>query len=146
MNHTYDGKYNRNGSIFTKNSNPFEEFETTLYGHNMRNNIMFSEIEKYMKEDFFYAHPTFTIYTKNTTYQAKVFSIYSIGVDEENKNIKTLDNDAKIQYYKNQSKYKVEVEEEQKNILKLSTCSYVNSKTTPTDQRYFLVSYLNKIE
>lgn len=146
MNHTYERKYNKNGSIFTKTSNPFENEETIIYGHNMKNKIMLAGIENFMKEEFFYSHPSFMIYTKDCNYRANIFSIYSIAVDEESENIKELTFEDKIEYYKRQSKFQVEDVEKQKNILKLSTCSYINNKKTPTEQRYFLVSFLEKVE
>lgn len=142
MNHTYEGKYNINGSIFTKINNPFETKMTTIYGHNNKNEIMFASIEKFMDEKFFSNHNTFKIYTKFKTYDAKVFSIYSIGVKEESTNIKNLSFEEVIEYYKNQSKFKVENAEMPEKIVKLSTCSYINNKVKPTDQRYFLVASL----
>lgn len=37
LKHSYDKKYNSNGSIFTTNINPFIDEETIIYGHNMKN-------------------------------------------------------------------------------------------------------------
>ena len=31
LKHSFDGKYNNNGSIFTLNNNPFQDYETVLY-------------------------------------------------------------------------------------------------------------------
>ena len=107
---------------------------------------MFSSIGKYMNEQFFYEHSTFNIYTKNQNYIAKAFSIYSIGVNIEENNIKALNFDEEIEYYKNSSKYFINNIGEIKKIVKLSTCSYLNNLTTPTNQRYFLVAKLEKVE
>ena len=142
MNHTYEGKYNINGSIFTKINNPFETKITTIYGHNNKNEIMFSGIEKFMDEEFFSNHNTFKIYTKSKIYDAKVFSIYSIGVKEESNNIKNLSFEESIEYYKSQSRFKQELGEIPKNIVKISTCSYLNNKARPTNQRYYLIASL----
>ena len=43
LKHNYMKEYNSNGSIFTINNLPFEDKETIVHGHNMRNGIMFSE-------------------------------------------------------------------------------------------------------
>lgn len=145
INHTYKKKYNKNGSIFTKTNNPFNTEETIIYGHNNKNHIMFGDIEKYMDENFFYNHNIFKIYTKSQNYNAKVFSIYSIGAREECNNIKSLNFDECIEYYKKQSKFNVENQNEKK-IIKLSTCSYLNNKATPTNQRYYLIAFLENIE
>ena len=86
MNHSFNGEYNKNGSIFTLNNNPFQEIETIIYGHNMRSGLMFSELSKYMNEEFLNEHLNFEIYTKNANYKATIFSCYSIGINkEENK-------------------------------------------------------------
>lgn len=142
MNHTYQKKYNANGSIFTKTPNPFKSKETIIYGHNNRNGLMFAGIQNFMNEEFFYNHQTFKIYTKATIYDAKVFSIYSIGVAEESKNIKNLSFEETIEYYIKQSRFKIDDLETPTNIVKLSTCSYLNNKARPTNQRYYLIASL----
>lgn len=147
LNRSYDGKYNKNGSIFTLNNNPFQDNVSIIYGHNMKNGTMFSELSKYMKKDFFNEHKYFKIYTKDNTYQATIFSCYSIGIDEEEKNIKLLDFEEEVDYYKNASIYSAEENiGEIKKIIKLSTCSYLNNHTTPTDKRLFIVAKIEIID
>ena len=146
LKHSYNGKYNANGSIFTLNSNPFVEDETIVYGHNMKNKKMFSQLDQYMKEDFFYKHSTFNIYTKNQNYKATIFSFYSINVYEEENNIKTLNLSEKIEYYKMKSRYRVKNLDKIDKIIKLSTCSYFNNHSVPTDQRYYVIAKLEKID
>lgn len=146
LKHSYDGKYNNNGSIFTLNDNPFQDNTTIIYGHNMKSGIMFSELAKYLDKDFFYEHSSFEIYTKKQNYKATIFSCYSIGVNIEENNIKLLDFREEIEYYKNKSKYSVKNIGEIKKIVKLSTCSYLNNHTTPTDQRYYIVAKIEIIE
>ena len=146
LKHSFNGKYNINGSIFTLNDNPFQDNETIIYGHNMKSGIMFSELGKYMEKDFLKEHPDFEIYTRNQNYKATIFSCYSIGVNKEENNIKSLSYEEEIEYYKKASKYYIENINEIKNIVKLSTCSYLNNHTTPTDQRYYIVAMLEKID
>lgn len=145
LKHSFNKKYNTNGSLFTMNSNPFKEIETTIYGHNMRNGIMFSELSEYLNEEFFYTHINFEIYTQEQNYTATVFSSYSIGVNIEENNIKLLDFDEEIEYYKNASKYSVPDIGNVKKIVKLSTCSYLNNREIPTNQRYYIVAKLENI-
>lgn len=145
LKHSFGGKYNNNGSIFTLNNNPFQDYETVLYGHNMKSGIMFSELGKYMNKEFFDKHSSFEIYTKNQNYKATVFSCYSIGINKEENNIKLLDFEEQVEYYKKASKYSVDNVSEIKKIVKLSTCSYLNNHTTPTDQRYCIVAKLEKV-
>lgn len=145
LKHSFGGKYNNNGSIFTLNNNPFQDYETVLYGHNMKSGIMFSELGKYMNKEFFDKHSSFEIYTKNQNYKATVFSCYSIGINKEENNIKLLDFEEQVEYYKKASKYSVDNVGEIKKIVKLSTCSYLNNHTTPTDQRYYIVAKLEEV-
>ena len=145
LKHSFGGKYNNNGSIFTLNNNPFQDYETVLYGHNMKSGIMFLELGKYMNKEFFDKHSSFEIYTKNQNYKATVFSCYSIGINKEENNIKLLDFEEQVEYYKKASKYSVDNVSEIKKIVKLSSCSYLNNHTTPTDRRYYIVAKLEKV-
>ena len=140
LKHSFGGKYNNNGSIFTLNNNPFQDYETVLYGHNMKSGIMFSELGKYMNKEFFDKHSSFEIYTKNQNYKATVFSCYSIGINKEENNIKLLDFEEQVEYYKKASKYSVDNVSEIKKIVKLSTCSYLNNHTTTRDLWYDIVA------
>ena len=146
LKHSYNEKHNNNGSIFTLNADPFNDENTVIYGHNMKNGTMFSELSKYMNKNFFDEHSTILIYTKNQNYKATVFSCYSIGVNQEEKNIKELGFEDEIEYYKKANKYKVNNMENIKKIIKLSTCSYLNNHTTPTNQRYYIIAMLEKVE
>lgn len=140
MNHSYDKKYNKNGSIFTTNDAPFIEQETVIYGHNMKNGTMFSELGKYLKKDFLDSNNIIKIYTPTGDYECEIFSVYSTCIDDENNNIKSLNFEERIEYYKKSSKYSITNVENISKIVKLSTCSYINAKTTPTDQRYYILA------
>ena len=140
INHSYDKKYNKNGSIFTTNAAPFIDQETIIYGHNMKNGTMFSELGKYLKKDFLDSNNIIKIYTPTGDYECKIFSVYSTCIDDENNNIKSLNFDERIEYYKESSQCSIPNVENISKIIKLSTCSYINAKTTPTDQRYYILA------
>lgn len=146
LKHSFDKKYSKNGSIFTLQCEPFEDEETIIYGHNMRNGLMFSNLSNYMNEKFLNEHSRIHIYTKNENYEATIFSVYSIGINSEESNVKSLDFMERVEYYKNASKYSVQNISKPKKIIKLYTCSYLNNRTIPTDQRYCIVANLEKIE
>lgn len=145
LRHSYNKEYNINGSIFTTNEKPFTDQETIIYGHNMQNGSMFSILEKYLDSDFFYSHQKFKIYTKNENYQATVFSVYTIGVDVESKNIEHLNYKDRIKYYQKESKNKVANIQLSNKIVKLSTCSYTNARVSPTDQRCYVIANITPI-
>lgn len=146
LNQSFNGSYNSNGSIFTLNSNPFQDNKTIVYGHNMKNGIMFSELGQYMKKEFFEKHLGFEIYTKNQNYKATVFSCYSIGINIEENNIKQLNFKEEIEYYKKSSVYSIENIGKIEKIVKLSTCSYLNNHVTPTDQRYYIIAKIEPVD
>ena len=145
LKHNYLKKYNSNGSIFTLDKQPFEDYETLLYGHNMRNDTMFSLLGNYLDKDFLFAHQKINIYTPTCDYEGIIFSAYSIGIEKEKSNISNLNYEERIEYYKNSSKIQTNNVDITDKIIKLSTCSYINSKTRPTDQRYYIIATLNKI-
>ena len=146
LKHSYNRKYNSNGSIFTLDNKPFEIQETLIYGHNMKNKSMFSQLGNYLDNDFLYSHRNIKIYTPIQNYIGKIFSCYSIGIENENNNIKSLDFNDRIKYYKNKSKNKIESTDEIKKVIKLSTCSYINARTHPTNQRYYIIANLIPIQ
>lgn len=69
-----------------------------------------------------------------------IFSAYSIGIETEKNSISKLSFDERIEYYKKSSQIKVDNVEITNKIVKLSTCSYINSRTRPTDQRYYIIA------
>ncbi len=145
LKHNYLKNYNSNGSIFTLDNKPFTKDETLLYGHNMKNGTMFSILGNYLNENFLYTHQNIKIYTPEKNYEGAIFSAYSIGIVTEKNNISNFDYDKRIEYYKKASKIDVNNVDITDKIIKLSTCSYINSRTRPTDQRYYIVATLNEI-
>ena len=146
LRHTYNKQYSSSGSIFTTNENPFIDNETIIYGHNMKNGSMFSSLGKYLDRDYLYSHQNFKIYTPNGDYKAIIFGAYSIGFDTESNNIKSLGFDERIEYYRKASKHYIENVDTPVKIIKLSTCSYINARTTPTDQRYYIIASIIPIK
>lgn len=145
LKHNYLKKYNKNGSIFTLDINPFNDNETLLYGHNMSNGTMFSILGKYLNKDYLLSHQRIKIYTPNKNYEGLIFSAYSIEIGTEKNNISSLNFDEKIEYYKKTSQINVNNVEFTNKIIKLSTCSYINNNTRPTDQRYYIIATLKEI-
>ena len=146
LKHNFNKKYNSNGSIFTLNKDFIQDDEVIIYGHNMRNKTMFSILGNYLNTNFLKEHQIMKIYTENKNYVATIFSCYSIGVNEESNNIRKLCYEDRISYYKTKSNIDTENIEDTGKIIKLSTCSYINAKTTPTDQRYYVVAMMKEVE
>ena len=60
------GNYLYAGTTFLDYRNNYNDSKNLIvYGHNMKNTTMFSELEKFKKEDFFNSNPTITLTNKN---------------------------------------------------------------------------------
>ncbi len=91
----YRGNYSPAGSIFLdyRNSRSLDDDYIVIYGHNMSKGLMFSDIKKFQKKDFFEDHSTGVLYTENGVYDLK---IYTFNIIDANKSI-----GYKLQKYKN---------------------------------------------
>ena len=78
LNHDSDKNSSIAGSIYTENRNSMEytDYNTLIYGHNMKNGIMFTDTLKYSDEDFFESHRDVYIYTAERAYKYKIFAAY----------------------------------------------------------------------
>ena len=110
-------------------NNGFNDENTVLFGHNMRNGTMFGQLKKYKESDFFYGNNDIDIELSNgDNLKYKVFSVYITNVEDNY--IKTkFDNKDEykdfLERIKNKSIYKSEVDlNEDDKIITLSSCSY----------------------
>ena len=122
--------YLSSGSIFMNYlNNGFNDENTVLFGHHMRNKTMFAQLKKYKEKEFFYGDNDIVIEVENDkVLKYKVFSAYV--TDSKDNYIKTNFDD-KDQYkefledIKNKSQYKSDIDvNENDKIITLSTCSY----------------------
>lgn len=122
--------YLSSGSIFMNYLNHgFNDENTVLFGHHMRNKTMFAQLKKYKEKEFFYGNNDIVIEVENgKVLKYKVFSAYV--TDAKDNYIKTNFDD-KDQYkefledIKNKSLYKSDIDvNENDKIITLSTCSY----------------------
>jgi sortase B len=67
------------GCIYTElqNSRDFTDFDTVVYGHNMRNDSMFSTLHYYADKTFFLNCPYIYIYTDNRILVYDIFAAYT---------------------------------------------------------------------
>ncbi len=78
LNHNLDGSKGYPGCIFTQtlNSRDFDDFNTVIYGHNMKNESMFRTLHEFEDESFFMGHPYMYIYTEDEVLVYEVFAAY----------------------------------------------------------------------
>ena len=131
LTHNFKKANNAGGAIFIScdNEKPFEERNTTIHGHNMKDGSMFASLSKFAESDFFNKNRTIYVALENEVLEYEVFSVY-----EEAANINPYTNffnsdDEFIQYLnslKSKSMYGVEIDDFNKDdkIITLSTCAY----------------------
>ena len=73
LNHTIDGTEGYPGSIYTEriNAKDFSDFNTVIYGHNMKDGSMFMGLHNFEDPQYMKEHPNVKIYTpeKELTYR-----------------------------------------------------------------------------
>ena len=78
LNHTVDEKKSIYGSIYTENYNDtdFADFNTVIYGHNMKNGTMFGTLKKYRDKAFFEQNQYINIYMPGRIMKYQIFAAY----------------------------------------------------------------------
>lgn len=84
LTHTWDHQYNSVGSIFLEHRNTpdFTDYNTIVYGHNMNDGAMFSELKDFSDEMYFQSHPYIYIALESGVYRYAVFSCYRAGLQD----------------------------------------------------------------
>ncbi len=132
LNHDSEGNRSATGAIYTENLNnkEFEDFNTVIYGHNMKNGSMFGGLHSYEDPDFFDEHRTIYVYTSSYVIKYTVFAAYryddrhilkSFDFNDENVKKKYIDYifEMKNLYSTVKNDQNVDIDS---NILTLSTC------------------------
>ena len=78
LNHNIDGSYGKPGCIYTEkiNSKDFTNYNTVIYGHNMKNGDMFGSLHDYEDNTFFEENPYVYVYTKENVFVYEIFAAY----------------------------------------------------------------------
>ena len=78
MTHTINGEEKAEGAIYTEhyNSQSFEDLNTVIYGHDMRNGSMFQNLHNYEDQSFFDQNREVIIYTSTAIRHYRIFAAY----------------------------------------------------------------------
>ena len=78
LNHNIDGSYGKPGCIYTEkiNSKDFTNYNTVIYGHNMKNGDMFGSLHDYEDNTLFEENPYVYVYTKENVFVYEIFAAY----------------------------------------------------------------------
>lgn len=79
LTHTFQKGENSAGALFLDQAttNPFENYNTIIHGHNMKNGSMFGKLKNFYRDTKTYAdNPYFYVYTDGKAYKYFIFSYY----------------------------------------------------------------------
>lgn len=128
LTHTFERKENSAGAIFMDEgaAEDFSDWNTFLYGHNMKNGSMFGKLKQFIRdEELCRSDPYFYLFTKDRAYRYRIVSYY---VTEEGSGTYALPGSAEQaeQYLKKvraKSSYRCEdALPENAPVVTLSTC------------------------
>lgn len=80
---TYQKTYNFAGTIFIdhENSRDFQDLNTIVYGHNMKDGSMFGILKRFVTENAYAASPYFWMLTPEKNYKYEIFSAYTAQIN-----------------------------------------------------------------
>ena len=81
LDHNIDGSKGYPGCIYTEmyNSTDWEDPNTVIYGHNMKNGTMFANLHYYEDSEFFEQNPYVYIYSEDKTRVYQIFGAYEFS-------------------------------------------------------------------
>lgn len=132
LEHNVDGSEGYPGCIYTENYNAkdFSDPQTVIYGHNMRDTTMFSDLHLYEDQEFFDNNKYVYIYTEDMVYVYKIFAAYQTGNAHQLLNYDFEAEGTLLRYLENVRKLKSELKlfdddvefSDDDQVLTLSTC------------------------
>lgn len=137
-------KSNKAGALFVdeRNKSSFEDNNTIVYGHNMKNGSRFHHIKKFLDKDFFDENPYVYIYKPDgSIFRYSVFSIKIIDARSELYDVNIAYNKLTSMASKN-AKQKRKIANEQAQCLMMSTCVGGENDTS----RFVLFARLEKVK
>lgn len=147
LDHNLDGSTGYPGCIYTQmmNSKDWSDKNTVIYGHNMKNGTMFSNLHYFEDYEFFDSHPYVYIYTEDSILAYRVFAAYECSdahvllfndISTDEKYQKYLDNIFESSGMRDNFNTDVELTTADR-IITLSTC--ISGKP---DRRYLVQAVL----
>ena len=132
LEHTIEHVKGLPGSIYTEsiNSKDFSDFNTLIYGHDMRDGSMFKHLHQFADSEFFESHDTVMIYTEDAIHEYRVLAavaydnrhiMYSFDQSDEVECMEFVESLYETRNLRNQYREGIEVNEDSR-LITLSTC------------------------
>lgn len=129
LKHTFEKASNGAGAIFIEytNSSDFQDCNTIIYGHNMKNGSMFGLLRKYFGSQESIPGKYIWVCTPQKNYRYEIFSSHVVDAAGETYTLFSAHDDAFGKYLENMRSqslvdFNVDVDQEDK-IITLSTCT-----------------------
>lgn len=135
LNHTWEKNKNSVGAIFMEyQNNPnMGDYNTLIYGHNMEDNSMFTQLHRYNEQKFYEEHPYVYLVTDSGIFRYEIFSSYKAEIDSEAYRLSFQQGQTRENFLATtleRSVIETGIEPEIRDrILTLSTCSGVGYST-----------------
>lgn len=138
-----DGSSNAHGSLFIdcRNAGDFSDWNTLIYGHNMKDGSMFGGLKKYRKQAYYDAHPEMTLFTPEKTYRLEIFAAVTTDVSAAVYRVPAAreERDELVQWAQRNSEIECDVSiGTEDRIVTLSTC------TGGDDDRFVVLAVLRE--
>lgn len=134
LSHTFYKEENKCGSIFieVENSRDFTDFNTFVYGHNMKDKSMFARLNEFQEEETLRENPQFYIYTPEGVRRYEIYSCHIAKLGTESFQYQFHDEKDYAQwqaYVKGQSLYDTGLEPKPaQSTVTLMTCTPAGSQ------------------
>ncbi len=129
LKHTFEKTTNAAGAIFIEftNSSDFQDCNTIIYGHNMKNGSMFGQLRKYFQSQESIPGKYIWVCTPQKNYRYEIFSSHVVDAAGETYTLFSAHDEAFGKYLENMKSqslvdFNVGVSQEDK-IITLSTCT-----------------------
>lgn len=147
LDYNIDGSKGYPGCIYSQfvNSKDFTDFNTVLYGHNMKNGTMFAGLHKFEDSEYFADHPYIYVYTEDKVFVYRIFASYTfssihliMGFDLSDENVRQIyiDNIRGLEGLTDNIDDSIEVDTDSR-LLTLTTCI-----ANQSDKRYNVAGVL----
>ena len=129
LKHLFSGEWNGSSCIFLdfRNDASFADRHSIIYGHHMKNGTMFTDLDKYKKQEFFDEHPVALLITPDKKYKVEFFVGYVAAPQDDAWEIGFTEAEFEVwlQNAADRSCFTSEIAPNASDrILTLSTCSY----------------------
>jgi sortase B len=119
------GKHAKAGSIFMdyRCAGDYADFNTVIYGHNMKNGSMFGCLKLFGDPSFFESNTSGTLYAVHNTYKLEIFAYMVVLANDDTIYDPSIDKDEWFDYVrKNARQYREPAPTS--SVVTLSTCAY----------------------